>query len=158
MMDSSEIVTRLKAKLCIPFLALTLVGWGLFLWQQAQPASAPIIRTVNRTQFVDRIVEKVVTQKVTKPDGTIIESVEQTNTKTIKSETVQSVPTPIVKPKASIGFEAQLPTTFDIRPPKQYEFQVGRRIGNSNAWWTTSLTTSDSLKPKAVSVGLRLEF
>ena len=148
----------LKSRLCLPLLILTLVGWGLFLWQQSQPASQPSERIVNHTQLVDRVVEKIVEKKITKPDGTIVESIERTNSKTLKSETVYSATAAIVKSQTSIGFQAQLPTSFDIRPPKQYEFQVGRRIGNSNAWWTTSLTTSEKLHPQAVSVGLRYDF
>lgn len=149
---------QLKGRLFFPLVVLTLLGWGLFVWQQSQTEKQPTERLVTKTEFKDRVVTKLLTQIVTKPDGTKIEtretSTSQTRASTTASEKTISQPQ---LPKNSFGAEVKIPN-FDSFRPKLYDLQYGRRLGQTNLWTTTSLTVNDRLQFQAVYVGLRYDF
>lgn len=154
----SDLLKALRLRLTLPLLILALIGWGLVVWFATRPAPAPVERIVNRTEFVDRVVNKVVKQLVKRSDGTTIEtsvvSNDQTKAaRTASDKTANAAPLP----NLSLGLSLVRPPTLDFREPTNYRLELGQRTWK-NLWTTTSLDLDSHMKVQQVSIGLRYEF
>lgn len=140
------------SKLTMTLSALALIGWGLAAYLFTRPAPAPQVSTVERIQYVDRIVNRDVVKEVKKPDGTTI--VTRTVEKEVqaKSEKVSAATTVQALPKYQVGVGVQLGRELLMNQPI-YSFEVGARLGDSPLWIKSQLTTD-----REVYVTLTYEF
>lgn len=127
----------LKTRLLALLGALAMLGWGLFLWSVRRPIPAPTERVLTKIEYRDRIVNKIVEQTKTSPDGTVVKTVVREQSKeTLAARSEQSVKPRLDKYSLGLGVRADL-----ARPlaAPVYRLEIGRRLGETSVWGTLGI-------------------
>lgn len=139
---------RLRQKLV--FLLISLGGWGLAGWLLSRPKPSPQVRQVEKVVTQDRIVTQTLQTRITKPDGTIIEKVKDTQSKTLeKAQEKVFERTPLSQ--YSLGLSTRSSVIWPLK--NDFTLELGKRLWDSPLWVTTSVNTD-----KTVTIGIRIEF
>lgn len=114
---------------------------------------APVVET--KTEVVEKVVTKIVTEKVSQPDGTQKETTTTTKEENSKTQAKDPKPVPVITttlPQYSIGLGWN-PRHFggDKYSPSSIDFGY-RLLGN--AWGVAGYDWSD----KTITVGIRVDF
>ncbi len=129
---------------------VALMGWGLAIWSLSRPAPKPQIEVRYKTVTKDRIAVKKLQEKVTKPDGTVIERHVATGSREVRKAS-ESVLKRSPLSKYSLGLSARSDLVWPLKP--QYTLELGKRLWESPVWITTSISTD-----RSVTLGIRYEF
>lgn len=121
-----------------------IAGWGAFTWAIRRPPPSPKI--VERVQYVDRVVEKMVQRETKRPDGTVIKEVIVQNTKT-ETKAQESIKGPAKAPLSRYSLGVGIMPLRDLNPFQKpvYTLMGGYRVGDTPLWLQVGITTRKDL-------------
>jgi len=131
-------------------LALALVGGGFAAGWFAKPGE---VITQTQVQQVEKVVTKVVKEKVTAPDGTVTEHevTEIAKDAKTKSKAKAQVPIQAIVPKSQWSLGVKWKPRDDYYPES---LEVGRRVLSTNLWTTVEYYW----ETKTVLLGVKYEL
>lgn len=160
---NSDLLTQLRVKASLPLLAMALIGWGLVVWMQTRPEVEPKERIIERTTYLDRVINQSVAADKTKttvfPNGTKVIETDKSKTLVVEREQLKAVDnqrtsTAYSKPKYSVGLSVGRKADKNILTQSNlYNIELGYRLMESPIWLTTNVSTD-----RTILLGARFDF